>query len=200
VGIAAIFKVSKPVLESNISKENLSPVEMAKRDIKMGNFKGAINQLSEILRKESTNEEALRMMLQAYIASRGQQDCIGLVSYLLPDLLNKQKSKVAFDLYMDFSNAFPKATLSTEAQYAAGKLLMENNFYEFAVDTLAKVTQMAPGSDLCIQAVFDIGKIQLEKLNQAQNAVAMFNWIIQNYPTHKLSVSARQMMMRIQAN
>lgn len=200
IGIAAAFRISKPVLESNISKENLSPIEVAKRDMKMGNHKGAINVLSEILRKDSANEEALRLMLQSYIASRGQQDCIGLISYLLPDLMNKQKSKIAFDLFMDFSNAFPKAVLSVEAQYAAGKLLMENNFYEFAVDTLAKVTQMAPGSDLCIQAVFDIGKIQLEKLNQGQNAVAMFNWIIQNYPTHKLAGSARQMMMRVQGN
>lgn len=196
--VAAVLKVSRPVIESNISRENLSPVEMAKRDMKMGNYRGAINQLGEILRKNSTDEEALRMMLQAYIASRGQQDCIGLVSYFLPDLVNKQKSKIAFDLYMDFSNAFPKAILSAEAQYAAGKLLAENNFYELSIDTLAKVTQMVPGTDLCIQAVFDIGKIQMEKMNQPQNAAAMFNWILQNYPTHRLAGPARQMMMRSQ--
>jgi len=198
VGIAAVFKVSRPPLESNISKEALSPVEMARRDMKMGNYRGAINQLGDILRRDSTNEEALRLMMQAYITSRGQQDCIGLASYLLPDLMNKKKGKIAFDLFMDFSNAFPKASLSAEAQFAAGKLLIENNFYELSVDTLAKVTQMVPGTDLCVQAVFEIGKIQMEKLNQSQNAAAMFNWIVQNFPTHPLAGPSRQMMLRVQ--
>lgn len=198
VGIAAVFKVSRPSLESNISKEALSPTEIARRDMKMGNYRGAINQLNDILRRDPNNEDGLRLIMQAYIASRGQQDCIGLVSYLLPDLMKKKMTRIAFDLFMDFSNAFPKATLSAEAQFAAGKLLIENNFYELSVDTLAKVTQMAPGSDLCVQAVFEIGKVQMEKLNQPQNALAMFNWIVQNFPTHQLAGPSRQMMTRIQ--
>jgi|GEM_PF-5040139 len=194
--LALLFGISKPLVESHVSSESITPIENARRNMKMGNYQGAFNILGDILRKDSTNEPALKLMLQGYLSYRNQQDCEGFINYIIPELVNKGKNKLAFDLYMDFSSSYPKSVLPLRAQYYAGKLLAENDFYEMAVDALTKVTQASPGSEESIESVFEIGRIQLEKLNQPQNAVAMFNWLLQYFPNHRLAPQARQLLQR----
>jgi TolA-binding protein len=100
---------------------------------------------------------------------------------------------------MDFSSAHPSAVLPLKAQYHAGKLLAENSFFEMAVTTLGQVAQSSPGSEEGIQSVFEIGKIQMQQLNQPQQAAGMFNWIIQNFPAHPIAGTARNFLQQIQS-
>ncbi len=196
--LGVVTKIGRRPLESAVEKEDMDPLGIAKRDIRMKNYRGAIEKLGNILRKNPGNGDAARLMMQAYLASRSQQECLGMATYFIKDLMKRKMNKVAFDIYMDFSDAHPSAALPLESQFLAGKLLAENNFYEMAVDAYTKVTQLNPSSEESIQSVFAIGKLQLEQLNQPQNAAGMFNWIVQHFPNHALAPQARQLLQRAQ--
>ena len=101
-----------------------------------------------------------------------------------------------------YSPASPHANESllamAELMAEEGRVFGEDAYFEKAIDEYRFLRREYPGSRHRFDALFTIGQIQWQNLEQPQPATATFQEFLKSYPTHRLAAQAKQALEEIQ--
>jgi len=101
-----------------------------------------------------------------------------------------------------YSPASPHANESllamAELMAEEGRVFDEDAYFEKAIDEYRFLRREYPGSRHRFDALFTIGQIQWQNLEQPQPATATFQEFLKSYPTHRLAEQAKQALEEIQ--
>jgi N-acetylmuramoyl-L-alanine amidase len=101
-----------------------------------------------------------------------------------------------------YSPASPRANESllamAELMAEEGRVLGNDAYFEKAIDEYKFLRREYPGSSHRFEALFTIGQIYWEDLEQPQQATATFQEFLKSYPSHRLAQQAKQALAEIQ--
>jgi N-acetylmuramoyl-L-alanine amidase len=101
-----------------------------------------------------------------------------------------------------YSPASPHANESllamAELMAEEGRVFGEDAYFEKAIAEYRFLRREYPGSRHRFDALFTIGQIQWQNLEQPQPATATFQEFLKSYPTHRLAEQAKQALEEIQ--
>ena len=101
-----------------------------------------------------------------------------------------------------YSPASPRANESllamAELMAEEGRILAKDAYFEKSIDQYRFLRREYPGSPHRFEALFTIGQIYWEDLEQPQQATATFQEFLKSYPNHRLAEQAQQALAEIQ--
>lgn len=101
-----------------------------------------------------------------------------------------------------YSPASPHANESllamAELMAEEGRVFGEDAYFEKAIDEYRFLRREYPGSRHRFDALFTIGQIQWQNLDQPQQATATFQEFLKSYPSHRLAEQTKQALAEIQ--
>jgi N-acetylmuramoyl-L-alanine amidase len=101
-----------------------------------------------------------------------------------------------------YSPASPHANESllamAELMAEEGRVLGDDAYFQKAIDEYQFLRREYPGSRHRFDALFTIGQIQWQDLEQPQQATATFQEFLKSYPDHRLAAQAKQAIAEIQ--
>ncbi|HEV2021274.1 MAG TPA: N-acetylmuramoyl-L-alanine amidase [Terriglobales bacterium] len=108
----------------------------------------------------------------------------------------------AYGRVYHYSPASPHANESllamAELLAEEGRVLGKDAYFEKAIDQYRFLRREYPGSSHRFEALFTIGQIYWEDLEQPQQATATFQEFLKSYPNHRLAEQAKQALAEIQ--
>jgi len=101
-----------------------------------------------------------------------------------------------------YSPASPRANESllavAELMAEEGRVLGKDTYFEKAIEQYRFLRREYPGSPHRFEALFTMGQIYWEDLQQPQQATASFQEFLKSYPNHRLAEQAKQALAEIQ--
>jgi N-acetylmuramoyl-L-alanine amidase len=108
----------------------------------------------------------------------------------------------AYQRVYRYSPASPRASESllamAELMAEEGRVLGKDAYFEKAIDQYRFLRREYPGNSRRFEALFTIGQIYWEDLEQPQQATATFQEFLKSYPSHRLAQQAKQALADIQ--
>ncbi|MBL4746340.1 MAG: tetratricopeptide repeat protein [Flavobacteriaceae bacterium] len=177
--------------------------KIARTSYYKGDFKWAQSQLKIL--KESTSQRISNdaLDLNLLILDNSTQDSIptALKIYATADLLNFQNRKEeAYTLLKQLLIDHKGHSIEDEALFKLAQIEVTRKHYEQAISYYKKLIEIDKTDILVDDAVYNIGLIYLDKLNNPTEASNYFEEIIFNYPSSIFLVEARKKYREIRGD